>query len=291
MPAGFPRGAPFHGTTVSGLDAATLEVTNNATATQGASVSVNVLRIRHQYGQRGLQPFRRRWPPKRYVGDTAAGTLTQSGGANAVSDTLSVGNGPGSSGGYGLSGSGKLSSTSQYVGYSGTGNFAQTGGTNTVSNAFYLGYNPGSSGIYTLCGSGQFSASYQAIGYSGTGNFTQSGGTQLELQRAAHWKRSWRQQNLQASAAASCRQGTNSLGNPVRESSSNPAAPTFAVISISAPVPAAAASTALMTANCGRQVRSTWGNPVRERLRRPAACITRGTFTLAAIPAATARTT
>jgi autotransporter-associated beta strand protein len=69
-----------------------------------------------------------------YVGLSATGTFTQSGGTNNNSNgPLYLGYLGSSSGTYSLSGSGLLLALSEYVGSSGTGTFTQSGGTNTVS--------------------------------------------------------------------------------------------------------------------------------------------------------------
>ena len=125
-----------------------------------------------------------------YVGYSGTGTFTQSGGNNSITlansfpanPSLYLGYDAGSSGSYGLSGTGQLIAYSEYVGYSGAGNFVQSGGVNTLvygDGGLYLGYSAGSSGTYTLSGTAQLSLtnySTEYIGYSGTGNFTQSGG-------------------------------------------------------------------------------------------------------------------
>jgi autotransporter-associated beta strand protein len=111
------------------------------------------------------------------LGNTGAGTFTQSGGTNNIGNFLYLGYNPGSSGTYNLGGSGVLSAWTEYVGCSGAGTFTQSGGTNNVGHLLYLGYNPGSSGTYNLSGSGLVSASTEYVGVGGTGSFTQSGGT------------------------------------------------------------------------------------------------------------------
>ena len=78
---------------------------------------------------------------------------------------LLIGNGPGSSGSYALSGNGLISANNEYLGNSGSGSFTQSGGTHTVSNNLYLGYNTGSGGTYNLSGSGLLSANNE---YSAT---------------------------------------------------------------------------------------------------------------------------
>ncbi len=115
-----------------------------------------------------------------FIGNSATGTVVQSGGVNGVGNSLSLGYLAGSSGTYSLSGSGLLLAYGENLGYSGTGTFTQSGGTNNVGSALYLGYNTGASGAYNLGGSSQLSASGALIvGYSGTATFSQSGGTNL----------------------------------------------------------------------------------------------------------------
>ena len=121
------------------------------------------------------------------VGNSGSGAFTQTGGINTVSDynggNLFLGDNPGSSGTYILSGAGRLSALGQdqggaeYVGYSGTGSFTQSGGTNTVSSNVSLGNNAGSSGTYDLHGNGRLFSQTEYLGNSGTGSFAQSGGT------------------------------------------------------------------------------------------------------------------
>jgi autotransporter-associated beta strand protein len=113
-----------------------------------------------------------------YVGDSGTGIFTQSGGTNSIGGTLWLGNNPGGSGTYNLSGSGLLSAAYEEIGFSGgAGSFTQSGGTHSVSGELFLGPQPGSSGTYNLSGSGLLSADIEFIGFSGSGAFNQSGGT------------------------------------------------------------------------------------------------------------------
>ena len=111
-----------------------------------------------------------------YVGGSGTGNFTQSGGTNAVSGSLFLGNNATGNGIYNSS-AGALSASTQYVGYSGRGTFTQSGGTNGPTN-LYLGYNSASGGSYSL-NSGSLSVKGAAIGYSGKGIFTQTGGTNI----------------------------------------------------------------------------------------------------------------
>jgi autotransporter-associated beta strand protein len=117
-----------------------------------------------------------------YVGSSGTGSFTQSGGTNSLTHYLYLGNNPGDSGTYTLTGNALLAAPSgefeEFVGYSGSGSFTQSGGTHAMSGYLFLGYNSGSFGTYNLSGSGLLSApAYEYVGYSGSGSFTQSGGT------------------------------------------------------------------------------------------------------------------
>jgi T5SS/PEP-CTERM-associated repeat protein len=122
-----------------------------------------------------------------YVGDSAVGTLSQSGGSNTIGSGLCVGNQYGSTGTYILSGTGSLSvDDGEYIGGpdGGLGIFDQSGGTNTISaNSLFVGYQDGNGraggGTYTLSGgtlaaSAQYAGEY--VGYMSAGTFIQSGG-------------------------------------------------------------------------------------------------------------------
>jgi fibronectin-binding autotransporter adhesin len=80
-----------------------------------------------------------------YIGSTGAGTFTQSGGTNTITNFLYLGYYYSASGTYNLGGTGKLSASVEYIGNSGTGTFTQTGGANTAA---YIKI--GASGTYTL---------------------------------------------------------------------------------------------------------------------------------------------
>ena len=116
------------------------------------------------------------------IGDTGQGTLDQTGGTNAVTNDLILGNTVTGGGTYNLS-DGSLSAAHEIIGNAATGVFTHTGGTNTVPDLFpaetnlILGNQTTGSGTYTLSGSGSLSTPYGYIGYNGTGVFTQDGGT------------------------------------------------------------------------------------------------------------------
>lgn len=106
----------------------------------------------------------------------SSGTYSQSGGTNSVTGEVALGRNSGSSGTYELSGSSSLSANDEVVGRLGSGDFTQSGGTNSITEDLILGRNSTGSGTYDL-GSGDLSADRESIGYSGSGTFTQSGGT------------------------------------------------------------------------------------------------------------------
>ena len=84
-------------------------------------------------------------PTKENVGNDGMGNFTQSGGANIVS-FLAVGNLPGSSGTYRLSGSGLLSASYETVGVLGTGAVTQISGTDSIGSELLIGAISGSGG-------------------------------------------------------------------------------------------------------------------------------------------------
>ena len=74
------------------------------------------------------------------VGESGAGYFSQSGGTCTIGTVLSIGNSPGGSGSYSLSGSGLLSGALfEWVGYGGAGTFTQSGGTNAVISLILSG--------------------------------------------------------------------------------------------------------------------------------------------------------
>jgi len=125
-----------------------------------------------------------------YVGNSATGSITQTGGINIITGTrgvLFLGYNANSTGTYNLSG-GSLSAAGsnlpfgpqgdEYVGYSGVGIFNQTGGTNTVAASLDVPYGNSaqSTGSYTLNG-GSLSAPTEDIGVAHLGTFNQTAGT------------------------------------------------------------------------------------------------------------------
>ncbi len=122
---------------------------------------------------------------RQYVGDASAGTLAQSGGQNSIEE-LYLGYNAGSSGMYGLSGTGVTSAYFEYVGYSGTGAFTQSGGTNVVSGWLFLAQNAGSMGRYNL-NAGLLTIAGGMVAGSGNAAFDLGAGT---LQASGPWSSS-----------------------------------------------------------------------------------------------------
>jgi len=128
------------------------------------------------------------------VGHIGVGFFNQSGGTNTISgeNGLFLGFNPGSTGTYGLSGSGTLAANAnETVGYKGAGVFNQSGGTNTIggSHNLILAYNTGSSGAYTLSGGSAIITGSVFVGGSsstagGTGTLTVSNTGQLTVDGA-----------------------------------------------------------------------------------------------------------
>jgi uncharacterized protein with beta-barrel porin domain len=134
------------------------------------------------------------------IGNSGSGTFTQTAGSNTMSDFLIVGNFPGATGTYALSGGSLSVGNDADVGFEGSGTFTQSGGSETVGMVLTVGVS--SSGTYTQTGgtnmvgslymgdflstasgsyslsAGSLSASNQEIiGGEGSATFTQSGGT------------------------------------------------------------------------------------------------------------------
>ena len=131
-----------------------------------------------------------------YVGNSAVGAFSQSGGTVGFANTgsyyypyLYIGYNSNSTGSYTLSNSGLLTAPSNayggmYVGYSGTGSFTQSGGTVNLSSisAYVGGFSYGASGSYNLSGNGvaNFSSMYVADEFS-SGSLNVSGSGALSL--------------------------------------------------------------------------------------------------------------
>ena len=110
-----------------------------------------------------------------YVGQTADGTLNQSGGT-LTSTNFYLGYNAGVTGTCNLS-AGTLNTAGAVVGESGTGVFNQTGGVFNDSGGVYLGYNGGSTGTLTLSGGTLTETNFFEVGYNGTGTLNVSAGT------------------------------------------------------------------------------------------------------------------
>jgi autotransporter-associated beta strand protein len=134
-----------------------------------------------------------------YVGDSAAGSVAQSGGTNLPSYVY-LGNNHSISGSYNLTGSANLAATYEIIGYSGAGTFTQSGGSNSVTN-LEIGNNNGSTGSYIQSGgttnvtyldiggvldigsgsyqlnNGNLSSLSEYVGNNGAGTFNQTGGS------------------------------------------------------------------------------------------------------------------
>ena len=120
-----------------------------------------------------------------YIGCEGPGEFNQSGGVNAVGDSLYLGHAYNSGGVYNLS-AGELSAKTEYIGHKGTGEFNQSGGVNAVGDSLYLGYASNSGGVYNLSG-GELSAKTEFIGHNYTGEFIQTGGSnQVEALFVGH---------------------------------------------------------------------------------------------------------
>ena len=124
--------------------------------------------------------------PVQYVGYSATGSFTQSGGTNTPSSALYLGFNAGSSGSYTLSG-GSLYASAVYVGYSGSGGLTQTGGTNSAGGLELGQGTTGSYGAYNLNGGLLLMASAGITQGFGGAAFNFGGGT---LGAAAPWSSS-----------------------------------------------------------------------------------------------------
>jgi hypothetical protein len=107
-----------------------------------------------------------------YVGYGGLGAFAQSAGSNSASQLL-LGNLPGSSGTYTLSG-GTLTVGQEYPGIGGPGTFIQTGGSHVTG---FLRIGQAGAGSYSMTNGTLLNTAEVSVGYSGVGTFTQSGGT------------------------------------------------------------------------------------------------------------------
>jgi RHS repeat-associated protein len=115
------------------------------------------------------------------IGLNGTGNFNQTAGTNSMTGangSVRVGNDPGSTGTYSLSGTGIVSASFESIGYQSAGSFNQPGGTNTVSVGLYIGdHVAGASGTYLLSGTGTLMVASEHIGQVGIGTFNQTGGT------------------------------------------------------------------------------------------------------------------
>ncbi len=109
------------------------------------------------------------------VGSGGTGTMLQSGGTNAVTSNLNVGQD--TAGSYKLSG-GLVIAPTELVGTYGSGSFTQTGGTNSATSILVVGFDSPSPGSYNLSG-GFLTAFNEQVGYYTNGSFSQSGGANV----------------------------------------------------------------------------------------------------------------
>ena len=110
-----------------------------------------------------------------YVGYSGTGTLTQSGGTNAVTSYLALGYNSGAKGAYNMI----AGTAGPYLiapGFYGTGAFNQSGGTVGAGYVEVAYAASTATGSYTLSG-GSLQAGQEDVGDAGTGTFTQLGGT------------------------------------------------------------------------------------------------------------------
>lgn len=173
---------------VTGLESATLEVTNGATLTKnndGITSVVKYLRIGSETGDGdGIQNGGTvQIGQSATIGDKATGVATQHGGTFQVGTHLYLGvNSPTASGTYRLNG-GTLSVGSNISTGAGAGALILDGGTLSLSGNslsvtnLILGDQAGRTGQYTLGGSKTITALNLDLGRGGTGILTQSGGT------------------------------------------------------------------------------------------------------------------
>ena len=214
-----------------------------------------------------------------YVGYSGTGTLTQSGGTNAVTSYLALGYNSGAKGAYNMI----AGTAGPYLiapGFYGTGAFNQSGGTVGAGYVEVAYAASTATGSYTLSG-GSLQAGQEDVGDAGTGTFTQLGGTNsvngtgsynnclnVGLGSAAHGT-----YNLAPARSWSARASTSAIR--AWACSINPAEPTpSAAISTSATTRAAAAPSRSPSppANCRRLTNtSATVPPPPRRWSKPAA--------------------
>jgi hypothetical protein len=116
-----------------------------------------------------------------YIGNSGAGTFTQTGGTHAINDPgtngLFIGFANSGSGTYTLSAGTLTIAGSEHVGFDGAGSFIQSGGSHAVGVYLVLGDDLFASGAYTLSAGTLSIAGQEYVGSNGAGVFNQSGGT------------------------------------------------------------------------------------------------------------------
>jgi hypothetical protein len=114
-----------------------------------------------------------------YVGNSGAGSLTQTAGTHSIGGSLNVAAATMSAGYVSLSGTAQLNVTgSENIGNGGNGTVNQTGGINNVAGSITLGVTAGSSGTYTLNAAGaQLIDHGMTVGQNAFANFSQINGS------------------------------------------------------------------------------------------------------------------
>ncbi|MBW1799120.1 MAG: hypothetical protein JRJ85_00180 [Deltaproteobacteria bacterium] len=165
--------------TMTGLDQAVLEITNNATATHdsGSAAFSALTLIRGHYT---LSNGALSVTGDENVGSSHDGTFSQNGGVNGIGGTLTLGYGPTASGIYTLTG-GTLDVTGDILGGAGESELIIDGGSLGVGGRIDVDYlkignGPGSIKTYMQEPGYDISAGEEFIGYEGTGIHVQNGG-------------------------------------------------------------------------------------------------------------------
>ena len=180
---------------LSGLNNATLEVTNGATCTKNDNVTTGVKYLRigsaagSGAGQLSLGTFST--GQDEYIGDGGTGTMNQSGGANSVTTHLFIGRNVGGNGTYNLSAGSLTVGSHVHVGCGATGAVVHSGGSHSFgANTLYVGQAEGGrngNGRYQLSGTGTLVGGAVSIGADGSaGRFEwfRNGGIDLSANMA-----------------------------------------------------------------------------------------------------------
>jgi hypothetical protein len=116
-----------------------------------------------------------------YIGNSGAGTFTQTGGTHNINDPgtngLFIGFANGGSGTYTLSAGALTIAGSEHLGFDGAGSLIQSGGSHAVGVYLVLGDDLFASGAYTLSAGTLSVAGQEYVGSNGAGVFNQSGGS------------------------------------------------------------------------------------------------------------------